>query len=177
LHSENIAHLDIKPANVIFNEYQKKFFFIDFGTSKKYWQKSENTMQYKEKIPYTGTKFYSSPEMIKEIEQDPFKSDIFSLGVTFLEVAMLPKTLTSQLLKSSNEIWDPQSNHYPYLSINLHDDKKLIDKIINDSFSLYPLHQIFIDYFIAREKRKKDENIQKASIPSDSKKPQCEYVH
>lgn len=36
LHEKDIAHLDIKPENIMYNEYDNKFRIIDFGFSSKY---------------------------------------------------------------------------------------------------------------------------------------------
>jgi serine/threonine protein kinase len=59
LHRLNIAHLDIKPQNLIINDYLE-IKIIDFSVSMDY---SRNAKEIK--IPYVGTPFFMAPEIIK----------------------------------------------------------------------------------------------------------------
>eukprot|EP01095_Lingulamoeba_sp_RSL-Kostka_P012806 TRINITY_DN5137_c0_g1_i1.p1 TRINITY_DN5137_c0_g1~~TRINITY_DN5137_c0_g1_i1.p1 ORF type:complete len:427 (-),score=107.78 TRINITY_DN5137_c0_g1_i1:115-1395(-) len=76
-HRNRVAHLDIKPENIFLNE-RYEMVLGDFGSSY-YWDKEASENQYVEGI--SGTVFYSAPEMNKSEPYDPFKADIFSLGV------------------------------------------------------------------------------------------------
>ena len=78
LHFHGIAHLDIKPANIFITEYNK-IKLSDFGVSVQ--------ISHGEKISHkVGSKFFRAPETYSK-PYDPFKADIFSLGVTFLSMA------------------------------------------------------------------------------------------
>ena len=84
----NITHRDIKPQNVlIFNNDIYKL--ADFGEAKEIkLNKNMNTLR--------GTELYMSPALYNglklnkdDIEHDPFKSDLFSLGFCFIYAATL----------------------------------------------------------------------------------------
>ena len=84
LHRLNIAHLDIKPQNLIINDYLE-IKIIDFSVSMDY---SRNAKEIK--IPYVGTPFFMAPEIIKSEKvkrKDMQKIDLFSLGVTLYVLA------------------------------------------------------------------------------------------
>ena len=84
LHSKNIAHLDIKPPNILFkvdpNSGKRVYMLTDFGLAKKF--ESADTML--ERGP--GTAFYQAPELLKPFKTDALKADIFSLGRCLLQV-------------------------------------------------------------------------------------------
>ena len=82
-----ISHRDIKPQNVLlFNGIYK---LADFGEAKKANENSEmNTLR--------GTELFMSPVLYSglkhdknDVNHDPFKSDVFSLGFCFLYAASL----------------------------------------------------------------------------------------
>ena len=76
-HKKNICHLDIKPANIIFdNEFEP--IIIDFGLSKKIKDDKNEILQY---IGKTGTIQYECPEMWEIGKYTGVEADIFSLGV------------------------------------------------------------------------------------------------
>ena len=75
-HNKNICHLDIKPANIIFdNKFEP--IIIDFGLSKKIKDNKNEIVQY---LGKTGTKQYECPEMWKIGKYTGVEADIFSLG-------------------------------------------------------------------------------------------------
>jgi serine/threonine protein kinase len=87
---KNIAHRDIKPQNILLNsvEFVK---LVDFGSG----AVADGKM---EKL--TGTPLYMSPELlpilrhfqatgiILQTDTNPYKSDVYSLGLTFMSAAM-----------------------------------------------------------------------------------------
>ena len=92
LQSRNICHRDIKPANILLDEKEEQVYLTDLGVSKSISSLlEENTLK--------GTLIYLSPELkialpfIDEsndkVVYDPFKSDVFSLGLVFLELGTL----------------------------------------------------------------------------------------
>ena len=74
LHSNNIAHLDIKPSNIFLDKYNRVK-VGDFGISRIFNQEKLSHV-------YSGTKIYRAPEVELKKPYDPFKADVWSLGVT-----------------------------------------------------------------------------------------------
>ncbi|OHT00580.1 CAMK family protein kinase [Tritrichomonas foetus] len=81
-HQKGIAHQDIKPSNILLDEHGRVK-LADFGVSQKY---DRNDYKFKVKT-LVGTKWCMSPEKMNRVEHNPFSSDIWSLGITFLELA------------------------------------------------------------------------------------------
>ena len=92
LQSSEICHRDIKPANILLDELEEQVYLTDLGVSKSisslFKENKENTV--------VGTPIYFSPELEiawrnknYQLVYDPFKSDVFSLGLVFLELGTL----------------------------------------------------------------------------------------
>ena len=96
IHSANIIHKDINPANIVFNETTGEIKIIDFGISTQLIQddssrKSHNVIE--------GTFPYISPEQTGRINRSTdYRSDFYSLGVTFYEI------LTKRLPFETNDL-------------------------------------------------------------------------
>ena len=74
-----IAHLDLKPQNIIINDYSNVK-IIDFSVSLSYSKIKTKEIQ----LPLVGTSFYMAPEIVwnKTIKiEDLNKVDLFSLGI------------------------------------------------------------------------------------------------
>ena len=74
-HDHHIAHRDIKPSNILIDRYGRPK-LIDFGISM-------NVEPGEMVRDFSCSKPYSSPEVILTQPHDPYKADIWSLGVTF----------------------------------------------------------------------------------------------
>ena len=84
LHRLNIVHLDIKPQNLIINDFLD-IKIIDYSVSIDYSKYTKDI-----KMPYVGTPYYMAPEIInseKVKRNDMQKIDLFSLGVTLYVLA------------------------------------------------------------------------------------------
>lgn len=89
LQSSKICHRDIKPANILLDEKEEQVYLTDLGVSKSISSLlAESTA--------VGTPKYLSPELerafgnnITQLVYDPFKSDVFSLGLVFLVLGTL----------------------------------------------------------------------------------------
>jgi serine/threonine protein kinase len=76
LHQARIAHLDLKPENILMKG--NKPFITDFGSC--FIEPIEDSSMLNT-AAYTGTIFYSPPEVNINRRMNPYKADIFSLGV------------------------------------------------------------------------------------------------
>ena len=78
-HSKRIAHLDIKPSNILMDNFNRPK-IGDFGLS--------IVVRGSEKREgFTGSIYYVCPEIICKKTYDPFKADAWSLGITFYQLA------------------------------------------------------------------------------------------
>ena len=74
-HSKNIAHRDIKASNVLFDQYGRAK-LSDFGLSL---HAPYNLLQHS----FCGSLLYTAPEVIQRKPNNPFYTDVWSLGVLF----------------------------------------------------------------------------------------------
>eukprot|EP00929_Paragymnodinium_shiwhaense_P049741 TRINITY_DN25076_c0_g1_i1.p1 TRINITY_DN25076_c0_g1~~TRINITY_DN25076_c0_g1_i1.p1 ORF type:complete len:356 (-),score=94.08 TRINITY_DN25076_c0_g1_i1:120-1187(-) len=79
LHSKCIVHRDIKPENFMFGVKTKvhHIYLIDFGLSKRYWEKRHLSMR--QKLSLTGTARYASINAHKGLEQSR-RDDLEAIG-------------------------------------------------------------------------------------------------
>ncbi|MEC7678658.1 MAG: serine/threonine-protein kinase [Planctomycetota bacterium] len=82
-HQEHIFHLDIKPSNILIDKENQSALLADFGLARIANPVSGND------VFIGGTVGYMSPEQTEGRPVD-HRSDIFSLGVTFLELLREP---------------------------------------------------------------------------------------
>ncbi|OHT09796.1 hypothetical protein TRFO_21149 [Tritrichomonas foetus] len=73
-HENNLAHQDIKAANILFDS-NDRVKIADFGLSQILTNSNELTNN------GGGSLLYVAPEVINKVEHSPFKADIWSLGV------------------------------------------------------------------------------------------------
>ncbi|OMJ67000.1 hypothetical protein SteCoe_35971 [Stentor coeruleus] len=93
LESKNVAHRDIKPENIFVSNDKTRLIVGDLGNTKEILEELSRSI--------AGTPLYLSPELriayiehlkgvdIKNFQHNPFKSDMYSLGLTFLYMASL----------------------------------------------------------------------------------------
>ncbi|KAL5257666.1 hypothetical protein ACHWQZ_G012550 [Mnemiopsis leidyi] len=81
LHEEKqIAHLDVKPENILIQPDTGNIKLIDFGAAQRITSSTLTT--------FRGTRQYASPEILFTGEYDPVAADIWALGVTFYKMVM-----------------------------------------------------------------------------------------
>ncbi|EJD49019.1 kinase-like protein [Auricularia subglabra TFB-10046 SS5] len=117
LHEHRIAHRDISPFNIVMSYHGKltehpdgvrplrslfdvKYAFIDYGLSRKF---DRNTgLEDARMSDASGTAHFCAPEIFKSAPYNPFRADVYSLGVLLseeLEVAERHKSQVLRLLK------------------------------------------------------------------------------
>jgi serine/threonine protein kinase len=83
VHALNIAHRDLKPGNLIFDDVTDKLVIVDFGLSKMHNANSTITRG----TDPMGTLLYMSPEQIeRDIKEISYPSDIWSIGIIWHEM-------------------------------------------------------------------------------------------
>ena len=79
MHQNNIAHLDIKPQNILLDRYARVK-IADFGLA---------TVCRKNQLSdhYSGSLAYMAPEILDKQPFNPFLADVWSFGVTLYHIA------------------------------------------------------------------------------------------
>ncbi|MCP4136330.1 MAG: AAA family ATPase [bacterium] len=84
IHQNDIVHKDIKPRNILVNEKTGKVRIIDFGISSVLTHANKNINS---PVVINGTLPYMSPEQTGRMNRTvDFRTDIYSLGITFYEM-------------------------------------------------------------------------------------------
>jgi len=82
IHSQGIIHKDLNPANIICNPEAKSIKIIDFGNSSEFTHEKPQEIQLN-----AGALKYISPEQTQRVSRSiDFRTDFYSLGVTFYEM-------------------------------------------------------------------------------------------
>lgn len=79
-HQRGVAHRDVKPANVFIDRYGRVK-LADFGLSQRL-RDGESSI-----TTFSGSVVFMSPEMLQKQSYDPYRADIWALGVTFYFMA------------------------------------------------------------------------------------------
>ena len=79
-HQRNVIHRDVKPANILYHCDEERLKLADFGVSA---SSMHTNARFRTHI---GSPYWMSPEIIKFSEYT-YKTDIWSLGVTAIELA------------------------------------------------------------------------------------------
>ena len=156
LQIENISHRDIKPQNILVfsNSKNKSYKLADFGEAKELLKGNKPT----EKQTLRGTELYMSPILFfglrsrkikKYIKHNPYKSDVFSLGLCTLFAATL-------CFESLYDIRELKSNVSIKIIIEKYLKKRYSYKFINIICNMLDIYETSRDDFIELKKRIED---------------------
>ena len=153
LQKENISHRDIKPQNILVfkNSNNTCYKLADFGEAKELLSGNKPT----EKQTLRGTELYMSPILFyglrsrkikKYIKHNPYKSDVFSLGLCLLFAATL-------CFESLYDIRELKNNISIKIIIEKYLKKRYSYKIISIISSMLDINETTRDDFVELKKR------------------------
>eukprot|EP01022_Parablepharisma_sp_SALTPOND_P013424 TRINITY_DN1798_c0_g1_i2.p1 TRINITY_DN1798_c0_g1~~TRINITY_DN1798_c0_g1_i2.p1 ORF type:complete len:1159 (+),score=130.60 TRINITY_DN1798_c0_g1_i2:280-3756(+) len=93
MEKRGIAHFDIKPSNLVWDDEKSLLRLIDFGTAVAFYhspgQISKSLGEYESRL-FGWTRRYASPELFHRVNAKviPQKADVFAFGVTILELVL-----------------------------------------------------------------------------------------
>ncbi|KAA0721547.1 Serine/threonine-protein kinase 32A [Triplophysa tibetana] len=134
IHSKNVIHQDLKPDNILIDQVSKKAVLTDWGLAN-----IRGTVLLRQGSRFTGGKIgpmggtflYMAPECLIEFEEASRSSDIWSLGVTYLELftklkpwtVKKQKQLCSLLTKNAQpHALEHLCERYSFISMMVHYD-------------------------------------------------------
>jgi serine/threonine protein kinase len=124
IHSSNIIHKDINPANIVFNPETAQVKIIDFGIST---QLTRENPTLKNPNVLEGTLAYMSPEQTGRMNRTlDYRTDFYSLGVTFYEL------LAGQLPFYTTDAMELVHCHIAKVPIPLHQIRNEIPQALSD---------------------------------------------
>ena len=86
IHAQGIIHRDIKPGNIMVNDSGKPI-LMDFGLAKERLPEVSDHEKLTIEGALLGTPLYMAPEQFKTPDKVTKASDVYSLGVTFYQLA------------------------------------------------------------------------------------------
>lgn len=110
LHSKKVRHKDIKPGNILVD--RGKIYFTDFGLAFDFTDEEGSTTY---GTADSGTRKYFSPEVANYGPRNT-KSDIWSLGVVFLEMVTV---LKGKSLVYMNDYFQHHGNRARFIHANM----------------------------------------------------------
>jgi tRNA A-37 threonylcarbamoyl transferase component Bud32/predicted RNA-binding Zn ribbon-like protein len=110
LHSKKIRHKDIKPSNILV-QHGGNVLFTDFGLSYDFTDANGSTTM----NMTGGTRRYCAPEIVHR-EPANTKSDIWSLGVVFVEMII---TLVEGKREDIDAFFEGRGSHRTFISENI----------------------------------------------------------
>ncbi len=127
LYRNRIIHKDIKPTNILINPHTKKVKLIDFSIASLLLRETQTLIN---PDGLEGTLGYISPEQTGRMNRGiDYRSDFYSLGVTFYEL------LTGQLPFPSNDPMELVHCHIAKNPLPVHEIKPEIPLILSEIVS------------------------------------------
>jgi len=158
-HSNKISHNDIKPQNIFIcsNYFDNSIVYKlgDWGAGALLKESGTLTSR---KIGMGYTKVYTSPEVIQEEEKiNFFKSDVYSLGLTFLRCCGVGLGKIKTLNHLEEKEHDKKLEELLQELKNLYFDQEIVS-VINKMLSFNPRDRLMIDDDFIKDFCNKDSN-------------------
>ncbi|WP_375341254.1 AAA family ATPase [Plectonema radiosum] len=119
LYQQRIIHKDIKPANILINPQTKQIKLIDFSIASLL---PRETQEIKSPNILEGTLAYISPEQTGRMNRGiDYRSDFYSLGVTFYEI------LTGQLPFQSDDVMELVHSHIAKIPLSINSQQLAVN--------------------------------------------------
>jgi serine/threonine protein kinase len=111
MHDHNVAHMDLKPANILVPSSYGRLTIIDFGSS----VRLRNKMDLRQ--GHAGTEGYMAPE-VGNAKFSPIRADLWSVGQVVKELCMLcrPSTYRDRLSDLSELLLNDNPSKRPMMS-------------------------------------------------------------
>ena len=112
MHDHNVAHMDLKPTNILVPKTYGRLTIIDFGLSVRLGNKTEL------REGRVGTQGYMAPE-VGNGKFSPIRADLWSVGKVVKDLCMLcrrPSTHRDQLSDVSERLLDDDPRKRPTMS-------------------------------------------------------------
>jgi len=127
LHQNRVIHKDIKPANILINQQSKQVHLIDFSIASLL---PKETQEIKSPNILEGTLSYISPEQTGRMNRGiDYRSDLYSLGVTFYEL------LTGELPFISDDAMELVHYHIAKQPPKPEENKEAIPEVLGNIIS------------------------------------------
>lgn len=112
MHDNNVAHMDLKPSNILIPSAYGRLTIVDFGLSIQLGNKTQL------RRGLAGTKGYIAPEVEQIKVFNPIRADLWSVGIVVRELCMLcrPSPSRDWLLDLSDELLDDDPSKRPMMS-------------------------------------------------------------
>jgi len=124
IHTANIIHKDINPANILLNPETGQVKIIDFGIATVFTRENPTL---KNPNVLEGTLAYISPEQTGRMNRSlDYRTDFYSLGITFYEL------LTGQLPFTADDALELVHSHIAKQPVPPHQVNPKIPQIISD---------------------------------------------
>ncbi|MFN6527621.1 AAA family ATPase [Nostoc sp. ChiSLP03a] len=124
LYHERIIHKDIKPSNILINPATKQVKLIDFSIASLLPQETQTVIN---PNVLEGTLAYISPEQTGRMNRGiDYRTDLYSLGVTFYEL------LTGELPFASNDLMELVHCHIAKLPLLVYDINRQIPFVLSE---------------------------------------------
>jgi serine/threonine protein kinase len=112
MHDHNVAHMDLKPTNILVSKTYGRLTIIDFGLSVRLGNKTELCEG------HAGTQGYMAPE-IGNRKFSPIRADLWSVGKVVKDLCMLcrhPSTNLDRLSDLSERLLNDDPSKRPMMS-------------------------------------------------------------
>lgn len=128
LHKHNISHGDIKPANILFDSYNRPK-LGDFGLA----EYREGVKKLKRN--YTCSPFFAAPEILCQMPYDPYKTDMWAYGITcfYMREGRLPVDHCSNVKEIISKIENPMSRFSQYYDLSI---------ILDATLTMNPMNRV-----------------------------------